>query len=259
MMETIRRSSALVLMMSGLLPLAAAAQNTTVSTALAIGIGQEPVWLTLPDGTSPARWYTADVSQGRSYCVETGLAPSSNYWMADTRLTIFAADGSTQLGTNDQADTEPALTRGSRVCWISPGHGWFFAKVEGSGAQGPSVVRNVTLRAVETTMWSPWFFQAGDYNAFVLMRNTTELPVNFTVTWHNAAGVQVGTYSGTAAAHAGVALNSRVYVSNPETNSAGTVDVAHDGSPEALVGQVTTISGSTGINFDSPFHQRRPW
>jgi hypothetical protein len=37
------------------------------------------------------------------------------------------------------------------------------------------------------------------------------------------------------------------------------VEIAHDCSPEALVGQMTSLSASTGLGFDSPLLQRRPW
>jgi hypothetical protein len=48
-------------------------------------------------------------------------------------------------------------------------------------------------------------------------------------------------------------------VGDPATNFNGTVEIAHDGSPDALVGQMTSLSATTGLNFDAPLFQRRPW
>ena len=39
--------------------------------------------------------------------------------------------------------------------------------------------------------------------------------------------------------------------------SVGSVEVAHDGEPQALVGSQTTLSAATGLSFDTIFMQRR--
>ena len=40
---------------------------------------------------------------------------------------------------------------------------------------------------------------------------------------------------------------------------AGSVQIAHSGSPEAIVGSQTTLSTSTGLSFDTLFFQRHAW
>jgi hypothetical protein len=41
------------------------------------------------------------------------------------------------------------------------------------------------------------------------------------------------------------------------TAAAGSVEVAHDGEPDALVGSQTTLSPATGLSFDTITMQRR--
>jgi hypothetical protein len=41
--------------------------------------------------------------------------------------------------------------------------------------------------------------------------------------------------------------------------AAGSVEVAHDGSPEAIVGSQTTLSSITGLSFDTILFQRKTW
>jgi hypothetical protein len=37
------------------------------------------------------------------------------------------------------------------------------------------------------------------------------------------------------------------------------VQVAHNASPEAIVGSQTTLTTSSGLSFDTILFQRRPW
>jgi hypothetical protein len=67
-----------------------------------------------------------------------------------------------------------------------------------------------------------------------------------------------GEFSGSIPGHGNLALNARTYFSHPTAKS-GSVQVAHDGSPQAIVGSTTTLSGTTGVGFDAPFMQRQPW
>jgi hypothetical protein len=39
----------------------------------------------------------------------------------------------------------------------------------------------------------------------------------------------------------------------------GTVEIAHDGSPDALIGQMTSLSALTGLGFDAKMFSRVPW
>jgi hypothetical protein len=106
------------------------------------------------------------------------------------------------------------------------------------------------VRVVETTIFWPWFYIAGDSSAFTLIRNTTDLTVNFTVNWRNSAGAIAGTFSGSLAGNADTILNARSFV-NPATAASGSVEIVHTGSEDALKASTTTLSSSTGLSFDA--------
>ena len=114
------------------------------------------------------------------------------------------------------------------------------------------------VRLIETTQFSSWFFQGGDYNSFVLLRNTTYTTINFVIRWFDPAGTEVAT-SGTqsVAPNGGVGLNSKTFV--PAANINGTVAITHDGPPGGLVGQMTSLSATTGLGFDSTMFTRDSW
>ena len=53
--------------------------------------------------------------------------------------------------------------------------------------------QNIELRFVETTLFCPWFFVAGDYNAFSLIRNNSNTALNSVlVTWYGLNGTVAG-------------------------------------------------------------------
>ena len=235
----------------------AQAQNTTAGTAFRLLIGQAPVRFTLTDATTQ-RWFDFQSRAGRSYCVEvtsTDDGMGANLAQNDPAVTVYSnAAGTAQIGTNDDIATEPDAAFQSRVCFIAAAAQDGRIKVTDSDA-GTAYYH---IRIVESTLWSSWFFQGGDYNSFVLARNTTDKTCNVTITWRTSAGAVAGTSGATAvAAHAGIGTNSKAFVSAATVN--GTVEIAHDCSPEALVGQMTSLSASTGLGFDSPLLQRRPW
>jgi len=177
---------------------------------------------------------------------------------ADPSISVFADGAAVQLiEANDNLVTEPVGRFQSRACFVAPAS---TIPMDGRirvSDKSPGTAYYV-LRIVETTLWASWFFQGGDFNSFVLMRNTTDGSCSFTITWRDPSGTVVGS-SGlqSVGAHGGVGLNSRSFV--PAVSVNGTVAVAHDCSPEALIGQLTSLSGEQGINFDSALFQRRPW
>jgi hypothetical protein len=234
-------------------PLRAFAQNTTVATATWPVIGQS-VDFSLANA-SAERWYLIQPRVGRSYCVEVGPSYIWNeYNQRDPFVYVYRADGTTPIVSNDDIQTEPHANRQSRACWIQPGAAAQTATIK--VVQSDTASGYYDMRILETTSWCPWFFIDGDYNAFTLLTNTTGSAVNITVNWRDAAGTTVGTFTGSIPANGNLALNARTYVTGA---TAGSVQVAHTGSSEAIVGSTTTLSGTTGVGFDAPFGQRKPW
>jgi hypothetical protein len=139
-----------------------------------------------------------------------------------------------------------------RACFVAPVTESVLVKV----TQSDTSSRSHLLVVTETTLWANWFYIGGNYSSYTILRNTTESSVTATVTWRGADGAPVGTKS--------VVIPPRgvvYYDARPPTTSgagaAGSVEVAHDGEPQALVGSQTTISATTGLSFDTLLMQRR--
>ena len=75
------------------------------------------------------------------------------------------------------------------------------------------------------------------------------------MTWRSDKGLIVGTASVTIPARGVVYRDARV--ATDRSVVAGSVEIAHDGEPQAIVGSQTTLSVTTGLSFDTLFFQRR--
>jgi hypothetical protein len=239
-----------------LAPVELLAQNVSSGTAARLTIGQQAVVQTLANNTSQG-WFDFQPRAGRSYCVSVTFSQMSVFQggmtQGDPVVTVFQSDGTTVVATNDDIVTEPDANLQSRACFIWPavGSSGFIRATQLSNAGN-----SYDVRIIETTMFCPWFFISGDYNAFTLIRNTTDSSVNFTVNWRNAAGAIVGTSGGTLAGNGNIAINARSFV-NPVTAPNGSIEIVHDGSEDALKASTTTLSATTGLGFDALFEQRR--
>lgn len=247
------------LVLTALLLLAPAellAQNVSAATAAHLTIGQQAVVQKLVDNTSQG-WFDMQPRAGRSYCASVTFSQMSVFQTGMTQgdpiVTVFQNDGTTVVATNDDIATEPDAVFQSRACFIWP-------SVANSGyiraTQLTNFANTYDVRIIETTMFCPWFFISGDYNAFTLIRNTTDSSVNYTVNWRNSSGAIVGTTSGSLAGNGNTAINARTFV-NATTTPNGSVELVHNGSEDALKASTTTLSATTGLGFDALFEQRR--
>jgi hypothetical protein len=246
----------LIALLGGLCLVASFAQgdNTTSGTAVRLTIGQIPVYFNLVDNAAQ-KWYDIQPRPGRSYCVGMTSAEFETN-QGDSVLTVLRSDGTTVVTSNDDIFTEPDADLQSRTCFIWPaaaGNQGFI-----KATQLTNAIRYYHLRIVETTMFCPWFFIAGDYNAFTLIRNTTDTSVSATVNWRNSAGAIVGTTNVAIPANGDLALNAATFFSGATTAN-GSVEIVHDASEQALVASTTTLSATTGLGFDAMFEQRKPW
>src|SRR5436309_5812334 len=234
-----------------LLPMSAWAQNTAFGTSVHMLVGQTPMVVTLPTAT-PDRFYDAPVVGGRSYCAEaTGAETEVN--QTDPVLVVYRNDQTTTLGTDTGTTTEPKGQTAARVCFIAPASEQLvYMKLSPNTGFADLAY---TLRFVETTLWANWYFVVGDYSSFTLLRNTTNTAVNYTAVWRCSSGTNVGTSSGSIAGNGIVAINARS-IAGALASGSGSVELAHDGSPEAIVGSQTTLSCGTGLSFDTFFFQR---
>ncbi len=232
--------------------------NVSVATAANSQWGQHLI--TRADGTAtPFQfWFRVQTVAGRSYCVDTGNMEGEQYGdqSADTVLDVFQADGTTLIVHNDDLTNEPLAFHYSRACWIPSvaQEGTTYVKLTPAGV---TTVADVTIRFAETTLYCPWFFVAGDYNAFSLIRNTSNTTLNgVVVTWRGLNGTAAGTTTVSIPANGTAVLNARDFV-NPVTFPNGSIEIAHTGSLDQLGGSTTTLSGTTGLGFDALFTQRK--
>ncbi len=257
-MKALSWSSVLLCSLMLFQPLPAFGDNTTSGTPSPIMIGGTPVE-TFFTNTRTDSWYITGVVAGRSYCVETQSGVHFNAAsdlfdnLFDTIVSVFHP-GLTVLAVNDDAVTEPFGDFASRACFIAPVTENIFINVTPFSAGAVSF--NARLRIVDTTLFCNWWFIGGDYNAFLLVQNTTKDPVGTTITWRDAGGVQRGQTSPTIAANGTVLPNARSFVT---VAIFGSIQIAHGGSPGALVGTTNTQSGSTGLSFDGVCAARPTW
>ena len=232
------------------------AQNGDPLSAASFAWGQK--LQSTVNGAGPSHtWFYSFMVEGRSYCAETTNVDNvvDATQNPDTELVVYGSDTTTVLAQNDDAVKEPRNALFSRVCWIAGNPGIVFVKLIPHTPDVP--LTHVMIRFMETTLFCPWFFVAGDYNAFTLLRNTTTEPIpGVVVTWRGLNGAVAGTTTVTVNANGTLILNARDFV-NPGVFSNGSIEVAHTGSPQAIVGSTTTLSGTTGLGFDALFEQRR--
>ncbi|MEO8431537.1 MAG: hypothetical protein ABI592_08510 [Acidobacteriota bacterium] len=232
--------------------------NTSFGTAASYFWGQKATSF-VSGAANTQFWFVLEATAGRSYCVEAG-----NYeggygdGSPDMELSVLGGNAVTVIRGNDDAGEEPKGFVNSRACWVHTfPNPTVFVKLIPHAASVPASA--VTLRFVETTLYCPWYFVAGDYNAFSLIRNAASTALSgVVVTWRGLDGTVAGTTTVSIPANGTVVLNARSFV-NAGVFSNGSVEIAHSGSPEQIQGSTTTLSGTTGLGFDAVFGQRKAW
>ena len=240
-----------------LVPAAAFAQNNTAGAAKNIMFGS-----TSQDfiGAAPndQNWFRFQVKAGRSYCVEVDNG-ETDVSVRDPFVSVFRSNGTTLIGSNEDIGDEPDASLLSRVCYISGFTEDNLANVIDSpitiGTPG-----NFRIRVVDTTVFSPWFFSGSGFEAFILIKNTTDTPRSATVTLYNTAGTVTGTpQTGTVPVNG--SFNLQVSATPPTgfglASASGGVQIAHTGPPGALIANVTSLSFGSGVSFDTPASPRQ--
>jgi hypothetical protein len=197
--------------------------NTTPSTASNFIWGQKTTSV-LGGDTSTEFWFTLQGFENRSYCVEVGnFEGIFGDIKTNPIVVVYRFDLVTIAEGIDRQDEPDAAFH--RACWTQPsGYPIFVRLNRGFTSHANSYV---TLRFVETTLFCPWFFIAGDYNAFSLLRNTSRTTLSgVIVTWRGLNGVIAGqttvTIAGTTTvsipANGGLIVNARDFVSRFQWN-----------------------------------------
>jgi hypothetical protein len=235
----------------------AAATNDDFTTAQNFVAGQSPVDVSL-DGTTPTRYYVFRAVQGRSYCAETIPGASETAAVVTTEIDVYH-EVTTSITSNTDALQEPfsGLNAGgfglSRACWIAQVSEQTFVSV---GSFGDTFT--VRLRVVETTLYSNFYYAAGGYTSFTFLRNTTSTAASYTINWRSGTGSipANSSVSGT------LQPNSSAVISPPSGavgSGIGSVEIAHNSSPDAIVATTAILAPAAGISFTAPFEKRQAW
>jgi hypothetical protein len=156
------------------------------------------------------------------------------------------------------ANGEPSMIAGSHTGdskAIVPGStGSYFLRLKNN--LGSTAETHAAM--VETTLFSPWYFvsSGAGYDGFIEIRNSTS---------HTATGVVVTVFRDDGAVAGSTTLTipangtALVPASSLNPNGFGSVQIAHREMPGSLTGNVTTLSSTTGLSFDSPFTSRMEW
>ena len=259
-------------------PCAAQAQNNTAATAASYVVNEG--WINVDMGAAPntQRWYLYSVYAGRSYCVE-GRSERTPTGGNDGETTVYRSDGTTLIGRADDNRQEPGGGEGlggtnnpGRVCYIALADEENFMRV-GNFNLSPTV-HSYRWRVVETTQFCPWFFSGSGFEAFILLKNTTNVPIRAKVNLRDTAGTILGTQTGTVPANGSFNLQ----VSDPAgfnlVSASGSVEIAYGtdtpfgitthntygrGGPGGLIANVTSLSFTGGVSFDTPAAPRQDW
>jgi hypothetical protein len=99
---------------------------------------------------------------------------------------------------------------------------------------------------------------SGSNNAFAEIKNAASASISYTLTAYAPNGAVCGTASGTLPGDGNTAINIRTLGTCLAAGS-GSAQVAFQGPPGAVIGNITTLDATTGLSFDAPFTPRMPW
>lgn len=262
----VNRSSARVVCLLAVAALLAAtpvrAQNTSSGASYGYVVGQGPINIFFGNtvGTDTERWYTVGLIQGKSYCFETFRGNSEYNIDVDLTVTLIRVSNGSTVISNDGVSGDPAVgdnSRWTRVCVFAPVTGQYYVRLH-KCVCATARTGNVQFRVSDTTLNSPWWFVSGasGYDAYIELANTTTVAVSVTVTVRSAAGTTLGTSTASIPAGGNQAFAVSGFGGGISAGN-GSAQVAHDGPPGAIVGNITTLSAVTGLSFDSPFSPRQ--
>lgn len=174
------------------------------------------------------------VVAGRSYSVT--VATLDNF-----SVTVGFTDsaGGTCDATMDDAfvvrteNSEPNMSttsiQGARASFIAPASQFFVACVNTASAS----VMGITGSASDTTIFSPAWSTNGTFETFYSLQNTTNEPINATITLLSLAGAVVDTAA--AAIPAGGTFSTNTQSMATANNMTGVAQITHLGPPGSIL------------------------
>jgi hypothetical protein len=110
---------------------------------------------------------------------------------------------------------------------------------------------------VETTLFSPWWFNGGTNQAFIELSNNMDTATTAVVTVRRADGTVCGTSPVALAGGGNAAISIKTLGSC--SSGSGSSQISFNGTPGGIAANTTTIDGVQGTSFDSPFVPRMTW
>jgi len=170
-----------------------------------------------------------DIRNGSDVIVGSAL----NVEPFDSTFTTFGGDG----------DSYQPTTSGS-----------YYVRVANSSGS----VQSINVMVIENTLFSPWWYVApsSGYDSWTQVRNNTAQSMPVTVRAYTNTGSIAGTTTQILPANGTILVQVSTLA---PAGGAGSMSIAYDGPPGSIAANTTTLSGATGLSFDSPFTPRMNW
>lgn len=235
---------------------AAHAANDTFANRAYSALGVTNTAVSAPAATNVSRYWTYNLTQGRSYHAYGYL-----YWGPDSRgggcsVSWLDSTGATVSPAGGDEEPDDFGADGDSLVLPNAPAGPFEYTVLAIAGGSATQTATCIVRVVETTLFSPWYFRdtGSGYDGFAELKNTTTSPVTVVVNAFLPNGAIAGSTSVAVPAN-GVALVTTASLGVPASGF-GSMSIAHTGKLGAIVANITTISGTTGVSFDAPFTTR---
>ncbi|MEO8360553.1 MAG: Calx-beta domain-containing protein [Vicinamibacteria bacterium] len=236
--------------------------NTVAARARAIAMNSEA-----GDSLSTSRsevWYKVPLYASRSYQFSAFVVEDDGTaGVTAVDLALFSDAAGVTLATPSPTTTSGVLEGSSNLSptfsqstlFQPTASGQYLLRVLGQPAAGATAIRIV---ARETTLFSPWIFvtTASQYESYHTVHNNTSQAVAVTLRAVDATGTTLGnvtTFS--IPANATVFKTTKGDLGVAPDALGGTI-LTHNGAFGAISANTTTLSGATGLSFDSPYTSR---
>ena len=120
---------------------------------------------------------------------------------------------------------------------------------------GGAVMHSINVAVRETTLFSPWASRAAGYEGFIEMHNNTRASVSVTLRAYGSAGDLLGSAVTFSISAEATTFKTAGDLGVPLEMFAGIV-LTLNGASGAISANLTTLNGTTGLSFDSPFTPR---
>ncbi|MEO8358559.1 MAG: M4 family metallopeptidase [Vicinamibacteria bacterium] len=214
-------------------------------------------------GTTPEIWYAVQLFANRSYQFSawpvaddetSGAVSISLDLFSDASGTVAATPSPRKESAGLEGSPNQSTGRPQTLLFQPTTSGVYRLRLTGVAG----TPEDVSLLARETTLFSPWLFvtNATSYDAFQTIHNNTAQPVVVTLQALDASGTALGnSITFTVPADATVFKSTKSDMGVAADAFGGTL-LRHDGAFGAISANTTTLSGLTGLSFDSPFTPR---